>query len=961
MITSLLAQLDSEESEVIYEFARLRSIEGWWLWATLISAVFVGVWLVIKLYRRDASELSASVRHTLTGLRLVVFFGLLFLFGDLQRRTERTLTLPSEVALLIDTSQSMSLPAGNAASGVSRQDRINELFESTDLLRTLSEKHRLNIYSFGQESEAKLIQSTGVGVGEGTGDGLLASESGAAPSNDQGEGEGSQTTAQGSQDATPTVVSLLALLGGVMFAIGLVLGAFSFIFGIMQRSSSVGWSLMSSAIMIALGISLTGAVYSVETERSLRSLLTGESQSPAVPLTPNDGSSVRESDSIAESADVSGTPRGKSSVDWKQELAATSPQSRIGDAIGTVLDEHDPATLAGVVLVTDGQNNGGEDVNAALAAARRNEISLYPIGLGSSDAPVNVRVVDLEVPKRVYPGDAFTVTATLQASGPREVTVEVELLDGLDQAQGADGGSGKGERFPKDVIDTQSINLPVDGTLVPVRFEMEPESVGRRRVGIRLLSPSDDQNDRDDRRDSRYEVVAKKLRVLAIAGGPTREYRFVRNLYFRDRSIELDVWLQTGQVGMSQDANQLLDQFPESAEKLFDYDVIAMFDPDWTALTLAELGLLERWVSQQAGGLILVAGPVYHPKWTRLRTDPRVPTIAGLFPVTFSTRGAVVSSGRQGGETAWPLDLTQEAQRAEFLWVDGDAEASQRVWGSFSGVYDYVDTKDAKPGSKVYAYFSDPTSQTGGTLPVYLASQFYGAGRTFFQASGEMWRLRGEGDQYFQSYFTKLARWVSEGRLLRDSNRGVLLLDANTAMIGDSITVRAVLSDEQFEPLNVEEVAAKVFLPDGKIQDLRLLPLQGEPRAGTYGGQFVVRDSGDHEVRLAIGDALNEQLLQQVVRVRLPTQELERPRRNDDVLNRLARLTSGSYLPVDDGVSSESISDEITTQIQPQPQETILPGTYEAAFTVRRNAVLMWLLATMLTMEWVIRRLHRLA
>ena len=283
------------------------------------------------------------------------------------------------------------------------------------------------------------------------------------------------------------------------------------------------------------------------------------------------------------------------------------------------------------------------------------------------------------------------------------------------------------------------------------------------------------------------------------------------------------------------------------------------------------------------------------------------------------------------------------------------------MWGSFSGVYDYVDTKDAKPGSKVYAYFSDPTSQTGGTLPVYLASQFYGAGRTFFQASGEMWRLRGEGDQYFQSYFTKLARWVSEGRLLRDSNRGVLLLDANTAMIGDSITVRAVLSDEQFEPLNVEEVAAKVFLPDGKIQDLRLLPLQGEPRAGTYGGQFVVRDSGDHEVRLAIGDALNEQLLQQVVRVRLPTQELERPRRNDDVLNRLARLTSGSYLPVDDGVSSESISDEITTQIQPQPQETILPGTYEAAFTVRRNAVLMWLLATMLTMEWVIRRLHRLA
>ena len=136
-----------------------------------------------------------------------------------------------------------------------------------------------------------------------------------------------------------------------------------------------------------------------------------------------------------------------------------------------------------------------------------------------------------------------------------------------------------------------------------------------------------------------------------------------------------------------------------------------MFDPDWTVLTSEDLDLLERWVSQQAGGLILVAGPVFHPKWTRLRTDPRVAKIAGLFPVTFSTRGAVVSSGRQGGEAAWPLELTPEARRAEFLWLDGDFDSSVRVWNDFQGVYDYVDTKEAKPASKVYAYFSDPTAR----------------------------------------------------------------------------------------------------------------------------------------------------------------------------------------------------------------------------------------------------------
>jgi len=197
--------------------------------------------------------------------------------------------------------------------------------------------------------------------------------------------------------------------------------------------------------------------------------------------------------------------------------------------------------------------------------------------------------------------------------------------------------------------------------------------------------------------------------------------------------------------------------------------------------------------------------------------------------------------------------------------------------------------------------------------------------------------------------------------LLRDSSRGVLLVDSSAAMVGDSVTVRAVLSDEQFEPLDLPEVGAKVLTPYGRIEELRLLRLKGEPRSGTYGGQFVVREAGDYEIRLTLGDALNEQLLRQNVRVRLPTMELERPRRNDDLLNRLATLTDGNYFPMDESTSVEAIADSLLEAIQPRPQQSILPGTYDQIFVLRRNSALMWLLATFLTMEWVVRRLHRLA
>ena len=412
---------------------------------------------------------------------------------------------------------------------------------------------------------------------------------------------------------------------------------------------------------------------------------------------------------------------------------------------------------------------------------------------------------------------------------------------------------------------------------------------------------------------------------------------------------------------MSQDADRLLTEFPATAEELFEYDAIVMFDPDWTAMSASALDMVDRWLAEQAGGLAIIAGPVYHPRWSRLRTDPRVTKIAGFFPVTVSTRGELLGGGRQGGKNAWPIQFTPESRSADFLWIADQPAESFKIWDSFGGVYDYVGIKSAKPGAKVYGYFSDPTTQIGDALPVFMASQFYGAGRVFFQGSGEIWRLRSESDAYFDSYYTKLIRWISEGRLLRDSTRGYLLVDSGRAMVGDTISIRAVLTDEQFEPLNVPDVPAKLLAPSGRIDDIKLMALQGEPKPGTYGGRFIVREAGSYEIRLTLGDALDEAVLRQSVQVSLPTVELERPIRNDAELSQFASTTGGKYLPVDTGTSDASIVTELTKTLRPQPQTTILPGTPDQIFNTRRNAMLLWLIASVLTMEWVTRRLHRLA
>ncbi|TWT50595.1 hypothetical protein Pla22_33380 [Rubripirellula amarantea] len=916
------------ERQVVYEFARAATLEGWWLWATLVGSLAALLFVCVRYYRRDVSELSRPVRAALLLLRLTTIVALVFFFFELQRRTQRLITRPSEVAVLVDTSQSMSLPSSSNLTSQSRAERAETILAQTDWLDTLKEQHRVSIYTFGGEAEPTIIESIG----------------------------GSQTTDQDQTEESVPEGSSLAIFAASLIALGVILAVLSLLIGAVSKSSSsnsssssqpaastLGWWILGSAVCLIIGITILGGVASVRSQQSLAEIFGGAS------LASTDEPDEEDLDAtLPETIQVD---------DWSDAIAATDPQSRIGDAIRGILTDHDPATLAGIVLLSDGQANGGSDAAAAVAAARRSEVAIYTVGLGSSDAPTNVRVVDLDAPRRVYPGDRFAVTGVLQASGAKPLDVEVQLIDGLDSGTGDendDAESGK-------VVDSQRVTISNDGTLSGVRFEIEPESVGRRRLSIRVVAPAEDRNQRDDQRSARYEVVSRKLRVLAIAGGPTREYRFVRNLLYRDPSIELSAWLQTGQPGMSQDADALVAEFPATAEELFEYDVIAMFDPDWSALKIEELDLLERWLAQQAGGLILVAGPVYHPQWIRKRTDPRVAKIASFFPVSLSTQSPLLSGGRQGGENAWPIKLTPESQRAEFLWIAPSPEESFEVWEDFSGVFDFVDAKSPKPGAKVYGYFSDPTTELNGSLPIYMASQFYGAGRVYFQGSGEMWRLRGVSDAYFDSYYTKLVRWVSEGRLLRDSNRGVLLVDSSRAMVGDTITVRAVLTDEQFEPLDVPEVQAKVLGPGGRIDDVMLTPLKGEPRAGTYGGRFLVREAGSYEIRLTLGDALDEQVLRQSVQVRLPTIELERPRRNDIELQQFANVTGGEYLPVNDDVTDESLTGQLSNWLRPQPQTTILPGTPDLDFNTRRNAALLWLIATVLTMEWVTRRLHRLA
>jgi len=637
----------------------------------------------------------------------------------------------------------------------------------------------------------------------------------------------------------------------------------------------------------------------------------------------------------------------KNPVDWKADLLPQGSETRLGQSLRTAITDERTGPIAGIVVFSDGSQNAGIDPAVAIAAAKDAKIPIYTVGIGSDRRPSNVRISDLVAPARAYPGDSFQITGYLQSEGLSDRTVAVELTS---RPAGEENQKSEGK-----LEASERVTLGGRGEVVPVKFDITPEERGRRVFSLRVKAPPEDSNAADNQQEADVEIVDRKTRVLLVASGPTREYIFLRNQLKRDQEIVVDVWLQSAAEGASQDANEILESFPSTPQQMFEYDAVVAFDPNWREMEPAQIDLLERWVAEKAGGLVVVSGPVEMDRWVQ---DPKLAKIRGLYPVEFNRRMTLFEEGRFGATTPWPLAFTREGLEAEFLWLGDSATASQQVWEEFPGVYGFYNVRGAKPGANVYARYSDPEAAAGSEQPVYLAGHFYGSGRVFYLGSGEMWRLRAVDDRYFEQFYTKLIRHVSQGRLLLGSSRGMLLVDRDRYLLGGTVVVRAQLSNEQFEPLEVPSVTLQIVRPDSTTEALQLMP--DASRKGMYAGQFTALVEGTYRLELAVPDS-NSELLTRRIQVRVPDVERENPERNDALLAELAKRTGGMYYVGADSVLGSRGVPPLAAQLKDRTETTYLAGVTDREFEFDWMRGLLIVMCGALCLEWLIRRLSKLA
>ena len=297
--------------------------------------------------------------------------------------------------------------------------------------------------------------------------------------------------------------------------------------------------------------------------------------------------------------------------------------------------------------------------------------------------------------------------------------------------------------------------------------------------------PADDQLSDDNQRVAEIEAVDASARTVDCQRGQPR-LPLLASAAARSASVGR-VWLQEPCGICRTPTFHVVSKNSKSVR----YDAIVAFDPVDAPVTSRRV--LEDWVAQEAGGLIAVASP-----HGGMAAEPASRQDSPLYPVEFERRLTALDDGLFGSQQP-AHQFTPEGQEADFL---AQPPRSRENWQRFLA-FGYR-RASPKPGARCISA-QRPQRWAVAENPVYFAS-ISGASRVLHGQRGNVASTRRRPGLFGSSTHSSFD--MSQGRLLRGSSYGRLLVERDQYHVGDSAPVRPVV-DRQSEPYVARSVRAR--------------------------------------------------------------------------------------------------------------------------------------------------------
>lgn len=551
------------------------------------------------------------------------------------------------------------------------------------------------------------------------------------------------------------------------------------------------------------------------------------------------------------------------------ELKFDGRATALHSALAELAERYKSQPLAGALLFTDGNATDLPNLQGAKLPP------LYPVLIGREGALRDISVQNVSSSQSAFEDAPVTIVAEVQASGFTGESILTQVIDITSATT--------------NTVVTQSAQTPkIENEKLFFRFQIKPQKRGL--LFYRIHSAAEAKEAKPEAtlaNNDRVAVVDRgggPYRILYLGGRPDWEYKFLKRALDEDEQVQLVAIIRIakrepkftfrGRAGESsnplfrgfgqsteeterydqpvlvrlgtKDDNELRGGFPKVAEDLYGYHAIIIDDMESDFFTADQRTLVQKFVSDRGGGVLMLGGPdsLAQGKYDRTAIGDMLPFYLTGAPGGKPPEGLRLNLTREGWLQPWARLRETESEEISRLNEVPPYLAMNRVGG-------------LKPGASLIAAVTD---SNGKEYPA-LAVQRFGHGRTAAMTIGGFWH-GGLGDEARQKDLAKgwrqLARWLTT-----DVPEPIKLevVSTNSAGADSAVTLRVRAKDRAFQPVDNAVVTITVDPIGGAATNRVTLTAEAAPNEpGVFETTFVARQTGGYRAEATVVDSTGQLL-----------------------------------------------------------------------------------------------------
>ena len=556
-------------------------------------------------------------------------------------------------------------------------------------------------------------------------------------------------------------------------------------------------------------------------------------------------------------------------------LTASGGRTDLAAALDAVREELAGMPLAGIIVATDGADNGGSDLTAAMRAVESRRVPVHTVGIGQERFARDLAVAEVAIPPSVLAGSTVLLDAAI---GVRGAAGERALLSV--EANGR-------------IVSTDEVQIPDRGDMVRTRLRVPPLPPGTYQLSVRVRPISGEQVQDNNVLHSMLEVRSGPARILYLEGEPRPEFAFLGRAIATDSALQMVGLVRTAEhkflrLGV-RDSLELLGGFPTRREELFQFRAIVLGSIESSYFTGEQLRMLSDFVSRRGGTLLALGGRAALAEGGFAET-----TMADALPVSLTQPRADTGAPA----VALSVRLTPAGRVHAALRLRDSEAASAARWDSLPVLTSVNNLGPLRSGATTLLT-GHAGGNASGDVPL-LAFQRYGRGMgvVFGVQDSWLWRMHASmpvEDATHATLWRQLLRWTVAG--VPDQ----VEVSASPSRVGpgEPVTLRARLVDSTFVPVNGAVMIARVTTPTGTLVDV---PMERSLREdGTYTARYVAAERGAYALS-AVARVGRDTLRSVPTGILADDQgaDVEQAELRAPLLRRIADETGGRYYPLAD-------------------------------------------------------------